>query len=122
MPLEKHVANVFRNAMRNNVLDSNPFVALTLFAEKHSGKGVFWYRQHDEKSEGSDSPLAVGMTRAAGLLLAILYSGRSHCWMDSTYRYMNENRAPVTLVGTVDGTGHLQPSGCACVMTSAIVD
>ena len=53
--------------------------------------------------------MAIGLAKESGLLTAIRYLERP-VWGDASYRNKNENRAPVTFIGTSNHANHLHPS------------
>ena len=59
--------------------------------------------------EGPDSPFVVGMATLGSICRLILHGGDNGVCFDSSWRSMNENRAPVTFLVTIDDEGHMQP-------------
>lgn len=60
-------------------------------------------------STNPPSGFATGIKARYALQALLLYARRYGVGLDSTWRHMNENRAPVTFVTTLDSEEHMVP-------------
>ncbi|KIM71459.1 hypothetical protein PILCRDRAFT_17058 [Piloderma croceum F 1598] len=106
-PSTRDIENVFPAFRRRERLAKNSFEALSLFAQKNRDH-VYLYSPH--------APQATPPTRLACAVSdnwskdsAILHARSSGVGFDSSHRNKNENFAPVTILTTVNDSGHMVP-------------
>lgn len=66
------------------------------------------------------SGFATGIKHPYAVQSLLLWARKEGLGLDSTWRHMNENRAPVTFVTTVDENGRMVPGGLVIPHLSAI--
>lgn len=67
------------------------------------------YTPFDPKEPHAQSSFSCAFTDDFSLESLILHSRTNGCAMDSSYRNKNENRAPMTLLITVNAHQHMLP-------------
>ncbi|KAJ7661063.1 hypothetical protein B0H14DRAFT_3700366 [Mycena olivaceomarginata] len=103
-----HVVNYMRR--KNRVL-SDPLLSIGVFADLNPDK-IFSYTPPNYDTD-PPSEFATGIHHPYGTQVMILHSQRRGVGHDTTYRNMNENRAPLTIMITVDEDSRMVPGPCA---------
>ncbi|KAJ7785929.1 hypothetical protein B0H16DRAFT_1445870 [Mycena metata] len=106
-PNATQVNNIVNNARRKERLLSDPLLSIGAFAELNPDK-VFRYT---EPNYETDPPrqFSTGIHHPYGTQAMLLGAWEHGVGLDSTYRHMNENRAPLTIMITLDEKGRMVP-------------
>ncbi|KAJ7020794.1 hypothetical protein C8F04DRAFT_1316584 [Mycena alexandri] len=106
-PDATQVNNIVNNARRKERLLSDPLLSIGAFAELNPDK-VFRYT---EPNYETDPPreFSTGIHHPYGTQVMLLLAWVNGVGLDSTYRHMNENRAPLTIMVTLDEKSRMVP-------------
>ncbi|KZP10645.1 hypothetical protein FIBSPDRAFT_962953 [Athelia psychrophila] len=103
----RQVNSIVSNVRRKDRLIKDPLLAIEEFAQRNPDK-IFRFDPPD-MSTNPPSGFATGIKARYALQALLLYARRYGVGLDSTWRHMNENRAPVTFVTTLDSEEHMVP-------------
>ncbi|KAF8216157.1 hypothetical protein K438DRAFT_628804 [Mycena galopus ATCC 62051] len=106
-PDATQVNNVVNNSRRKDRLLSDPLLSIGVFAELNPDK-VFRYTEPNT-AQNPPSGFSTGIHHPYGTQSMLLWSSVNGVGHDSTYRHMNENRAPLTIVDTLDDAARMVP-------------
>ncbi|KAJ7270794.1 hypothetical protein C8J57DRAFT_292398 [Mycena rebaudengoi] len=106
-PTASQVNNIVNNQRRQEKIVTDPLLSIGLFAELNPDK-VFHYTEPDYAHDPPRN-FATGIHNPFGTQVMILHGSKNGIGHDSTYRHMNENRAPLTIMITVDELGRMVP-------------
>ncbi|KZP15732.1 hypothetical protein FIBSPDRAFT_958571 [Athelia psychrophila] len=103
----KQVDSIVSNVRRRDRLIRDPLLAIEEFAERNPEK-IFRFDPPDMSTD-PPSGFATGIKHPYAVQSLLLWARKEGLGLDSTWRHMNENRAPVTFVTTVDDNGRMVP-------------
>ncbi|KAJ7507648.1 hypothetical protein B0H11DRAFT_1902725 [Mycena galericulata] len=109
-PNATQVNNVVNNARRKERLLSDPLLSIGVFAQRNPDK-IFQKSSYSPPNYLTDPPteFATGIHHEYGTQAMLLGAWKHGVGHDSTYRHMNENRAPLTIMITLDEEGRMVP-------------
>ncbi|KAG8942415.1 hypothetical protein FRC03_003246 [Tulasnella sp. 419] len=117
IPNDKNVKSMVPAARRRHLLSDSPMYGFHLLVLRNPGK-TFGYIPYDASVPDELSQFSCGMATQHSVESWILNASKQGAAIDSTWRGMNANRAPVTLVITVSKEHRVRP---AAVLISANV-
>ncbi|KAJ7476115.1 hypothetical protein FB451DRAFT_1397463 [Mycena latifolia] len=106
-PSATQVNNVVNNARRKERLLSDPLLSIDVFARKNPDK-IFHYTPPNYTTD-PPREFSTGIHHIYGTQVMLLWAWLYGIGHDSTYRHMNENRAPLTIMITLDTFGRMVP-------------
>ncbi|KAJ6621348.1 hypothetical protein B0H10DRAFT_2215280 [Mycena sp. CBHHK59/15] len=106
-PSTTQVNNMVNNVRRAERTLSDPLLSIGIFAELNPDK-IFYYSPPDYTMDPPRG-FATGIHHPYGTQATLLWSRKHGVGHDSTCRNMNENRAPLTVIITLDAEGHMVP-------------
>ncbi|KAJ7109222.1 hypothetical protein C8R44DRAFT_884294 [Mycena epipterygia] len=101
------VNNVVNNARRKERLLSDPLLSIGVFAEQNPDK-IFGYSPPNYETD-PPREFRTGIRHPYGTQVMLLWAWLYGVGHDATYRHMNENRAPLTVMITLDPQGRMVP-------------
>ncbi|KAJ6488269.1 hypothetical protein C8R47DRAFT_1216070 [Mycena vitilis] len=106
-PNSTQVNNIINNSRRKERLLSDPLLSIGVFAENNPDK-IFCYSEPDY-TQNPPRGFSTGVHHAYGTQAMLLWAWTKGIGHDATYRHMNENRAPLTIMITLDEAGRMVP-------------
>ncbi|KAJ7178697.1 hypothetical protein C8R43DRAFT_1118068 [Mycena crocata] len=106
-PDATQVNNIVNNARRKERLLSDPLLSIGVFAELNPDR-IFRYTEPDYSTDPPRN-FSTGIHHQYGTQAMLLWAWLHGIGLDSTYRHMNENRAPLTIMITLDSQGTMVP-------------
>lgn len=111
-PDKQQIKNIVDNVGRRGRGHTDPFIAVDLIVERLAGgkhdRQVFTYI-NDVENEDGDVRFLVGLTTKESVWSAMKYRGRSYFCSDSTWRNLNDNKAPVEFIVIGNDAQHMVP-------------
>ncbi|KAJ6466726.1 hypothetical protein C8R47DRAFT_36828 [Mycena vitilis] len=111
-PTTAQVDNAVNYNRRKDRLSTDPLLNIGVFAEFNPDK-IFYYHGPNYATN-PPTEFATGIHHPYGTQCALLFGGRNGIGYDATWANMNENRAPVTFMITIDHTGRMVPCTLLC--------
>ncbi|KAJ7140140.1 hypothetical protein C8R46DRAFT_1361357 [Mycena filopes] len=106
-PTTAQVDNAVNYNRRKDRVFTDPLLNIGVFAE-HNPDKIFYYCPPNYDTN-PPTEFATGIQHAYGTQSALLYGGRHGIGYDTTWANMNENRAPVTIMTTIDHNARMVP-------------
>ncbi|KAF7334731.1 hypothetical protein MSAN_02371400 [Mycena sanguinolenta] len=106
-PDASQVDNIVNNTRRKDRLLADPLLSIGVFAE-HNPDKVFRYTPPDYDQD-PPRDFSTGIHHPYGTQSMLLWSSDQGVGHNATYRHMNENRAPLTIMITTDKDGRMVP-------------
>ncbi|KAJ7852532.1 hypothetical protein B0H13DRAFT_1207570 [Mycena leptocephala] len=106
-PDATQVNNIINNARRKERLLSDPLLSIGVFAE-HNPEKIFCYSEPDYDQDPPRG-FSTGIHHPYGTQAVLLWAWKNGIGHDATYRHMNENRAPLTIMITLDEAQRMVP-------------
>ncbi|KAJ7781395.1 hypothetical protein B0H16DRAFT_619059 [Mycena metata] len=106
-PTTSQVDNAVNYNRRKERMFTDPLLNIGVFAQ-HNPDKIFHYSPPNYATN-PPTEFATGIKHVYGTQCALLYGGRNGVGYDTTWANMNENRAPTTIMITIDHYGRMVP-------------